>query len=420
MLVGRTHRPIIGTRVRAVECGYAALVEAAAKTVRGRAWLRRRRLWLAVGAGIVALLVLVTAALSWHFSSSAVVPDHSPWPEDVRVEARSGDRIVLERSEESERPGLFGLKWQGGQARVGAIVDRDEETVTRRLLRVRGYLAGGMDVAVESKFYAGDPRQALGLPFDEVSVRGELGPMPAWQVGGRGGTWAIVVHGINDTPDGGLRLLPTLRRAGMPAMLITYREDLGAPPSPDGYHHMGQTEWRDLQAAARYALRHGARRLVLAGYSMGGSIVAQFMQNSALAPRVAGLVLDAPALDWPAIFEYGAEEVGMPAIAAWPLERAIAARIEVDWDAVDAAKHPEAFQLPILIFHGIDDELVPISISEEFTAELPERVTLFRVPNANHTQSWNVAPRLYERRLTRFLRPWGQPDDTRTQSFGGR
>lgn len=377
-------------------------------------WFRRRRPWMA-GLAVAGVLVAVAvgAVLAWHFSSDVVVPDHSPWPEDIAVEQRAGDRIVLERDEETERPGLWGLEWQGGQARVGRVLDADEDTVTRRLLSVRGYLAAGMDVAVESKFYAGDPRQGLNLPFRQVPVRGELGTMPAWLVGERGDTWAIVVHGINATPEDGMRMLPTLRQTGMPTMLITYRDDLGAPPSPDGHHHMGQTEWRDLQAAARYALRHGAQRLVLAGYSMGGSIVAQFMQSSALAPRVAGLVLDAPALDWPAIFEYGAEEMGLPAITAWPLERAIGARIEADWDAVDAAKHPEAFQLPILIFHGIDDDLIPISISEEFAAELPDHVTLYRIPKADHTQSWNVNPRLYEHRLRAFLdelgaRPSGQ------------
>jgi alpha-beta hydrolase superfamily lysophospholipase len=380
-------------------------VEAGDREAEEVTWLRRRWPWLAgLAAATLLVAMAVAAALAWHFSSSVVVPDHAAWPEDVKVEQLSGGRIVLERNEETERPGLWGLEWQGGQARVGRMRDADEDTVTRTLLSVRGYLAAGMEVAVGSKFYTGDPGQGLGLPFRQAPVRGELGTMPAWLVSGRGDTWAIVVHGINDTPDCGLRLLPTLRRAGMPAMLITYRDDLGAPPSPDGHHHMGQTEWRDLEAAARYALRHGARHLVLVGYSMGGSIVAQFMQSSALAPRVAGLVLDAPALDWPAIFEYGAKEMGMPAIAAWPLERAVAARIEVDWDAVDAAKHPEAFQLPILIFHGADDDLIPISTSEEFAAELPDHVTVFRVPDAGHTQSWNVAPRLYERRFARFLR----------------
>jgi hypothetical protein len=355
-----------------------------------------------VGAGLLVALA-VTAVLSWHFSSRVVVPDRSPWPEETTVEARSADRIVLERNEDSERPGRYGIEWQGGQARVGAVLSRDAETVTRQLLRVDGYLTAGIEVGVESKFYSGDPLQALGIPFETVPVRGELGPMPAWLVGGDSATWAIVVHGINDTPEAGLRLLPALRRAGMPAMLITYRDDDGAPSSPDGLHHMGQTEWRDLEAAVRYAFRHGARRLVLAGYSMGGSIVAQFMQESALAPRVAGLVLDAPALSWEAAFEQGAAEMGMPAITTLPLKLAIAARIDVDWEAVDATRHLEAFQLPILLFHGTDDDLTPISASKEFAAELPGRVTLYRTPDAGHTQSWNVDPRLYDRRLGMFL-----------------
>lgn len=368
------------------------------------AWLRRRWPWLAAVAASGLLIVLaVTAAMAWQQSSRVVVPDRSPWPEDVTVEARLPGRIVLERDADTERPGRYGLEWQGGQARIGAVLDRTEETVTRRLLALDGYLPAGTEVAVESKFYTGDPRQALGMPFEQVPVRGELGAMPAWLVEDEGATWAIVVHGINDTPEAGLRLLPTLRRAGMPAMLITYRDDNGAPSSPDGHHHMGQTEWRDLEAAARYALRHGARRLVLVGYSMGGSIVAQFMQSSALAPRVAGLVLDAPALNWEAIFEHGAEEMGLPAFTTTPLKLAIGARIDVDWDAVDATRHPEDFQLPILLFHGTEDDLTPIEVSEEFAAELPGHVTLHRVPKAAHTQSWNVAPRLYERWLQAFL-----------------
>lgn len=190
-------------------------------------------------------------------------------------------------------------------------------------------------------------------------------------------------------------------------MLISYREDLGAPPSPDGLHHMGLTEWRDLQAAARYALAHGARRLLLAGYSMGGAIVAQFMERSPLRGRVAGLLLDAPALDWESILEFNAEQMGLPPFLADPVEWAIDGRIDPDWESLDALRHPADFHLPILLFHGTADKLVPISGSNAFAAELPRWVTYYRVSKAGHTESWNVDPGLYDRRLTTFLRRIG-------------
>ena len=59
--------------------------------------------------------------------------------------------------------------------------------------------------------------------------------------------------------------------------------------------------------------------------------------------------------------------------------------------------------MPILLFHGVEDDVVPIEGSDEFAEELPNRVTYYRVPKAGHTQSWNVDPRLYEARLSRFL-----------------
>ena len=380
--------------------------------MKGR-WPRRH--WRALaGAGVAILAVLgITAVVSWHFSDAVLVPDHSEWPPEVEVEAVRPDRIVLESTEDSRRPGIYGLDWDAGHAVIGAELASGSETVTRRLRDVRGYLVPGMSVGIDSRVYSGDPGQALGLPYEDVMVPGELGPMPAWQVGGPAGTWAVLVHGINDNPQSGLRLVPTLRRAGLTSLLVTYREDLGAPSSPDGFHHMGQTEWRDLEAAARFAISRGARRLVLVGYSMGGSIVAQFMQNSRLADRVDGLVLDAPALDWQEVIAFNATERGFPAVAAKPVEWAIGARIEADWENLDAIRRPESLQLPILLFHGTDDEVVPISISEELAAELPRWVTYYRAPEAGHTEAWNVNPTLYNRRLTAFLRRIGAATNLR-------
>jgi uncharacterized protein len=349
-------------------------------------------------------LVLAGAAVSWHFSSAVLVPDRSGWPVDATVEGVSPGRIALSRSMATQRPGVYGLLWQGGNAIAGEVVGGDADSVTRRLRGESGYyLRPGMKVAIDADVYAGNPRQTLGLPFADVRIPDELGPMPAWLIPGRSRTWAIVVHGINGDQQAGLRIAPTLHRDGLPSLLIAYREDLGAPPSPDGLHHMGLTEWRDLQAAARYALAHGARRLVLAGYSMGGAIVAQFMERSPLAHRVAGLLLDAPALDWKSILEFNAEKMGLPGFLATPVEWAIDVRIDPDWGSLDALRHPEDFHLPILLFHGTEDSIVPISTSNRFAEELPRWVAYYRVPRADHTESWNVDPRLYDRRLTAFL-----------------
>jgi hypothetical protein len=341
--------------------------------------------------------------VSWYFSSAVLVPDHGDLPANVRVDGVSPNQVVLSRSDSTLRAGIYGLDWQAGHAILGGVITSDAHTVTRHLSDVRGYLVGGMKVALDSDVYAGDPTQALGLPFHTVDVPDELGPMPAWMIPGHGNTWAIIVHGINHDPQIGLRIAPTLSHAGLPTMLITYREDLGAPPSPDGYHHMGLTEWRDLAAAATYALGHGAKRLLLAGYSMGGAIVAQFMERSPLAKHVAGLLLDAPALDWKAILSYNASKLGLPGFAATPVEWAIGARIDANWNSLDALKHPADFHVPILLFHGTADKLIPISSSDAFAKELPRWVTYYRVPGAAHVESWNVDPSLYEQRLTAFL-----------------
>jgi len=125
-----------------------------------------------------------------------LVPDYDSPARKATVESASGGRIVLERNADTQRPGVYGLEWTGGHAAIGAILARDDDTVTRRLRDVYGYLVPGMAVGVEPNVWVGDPAQAFGYRSEDVAVRGELGPMPAWLVPGRGDTWAIVVHGI--------------------------------------------------------------------------------------------------------------------------------------------------------------------------------------------------------------------------------
>jgi uncharacterized protein len=374
-----------------------------------RPWWRRHLRAIAA-AGVALLVVLSVGALvAWHFASFVLVPDHSPWSERVEVEAVSPGRIEFQRSDATERPGVYGLVWDGGHAVVGPILRENADRVTRRLSDIHGFLAPGLDAGIDSNVYFGHPGETLGLPYRAVVVPSELGPMPAWEIpvssraAEASSAWAIVVHGINGDRQIGLRIAPTLHRAGFNSLLISYRDDLGAPDSPDGLHHQGQTEWRDLEAAVKYAIRCGAQKIVLDGYSMGGALVTQLMEHSQLAGRIDGLILDAPALDWKAILEFNATRMGFPSFAALPIEWAIEARTDVDWGSLDALQHPDDFHLPILLFHGDDDQVIPIETSEDFAAALPRWVAYYPVPAAGHTQSWNVNPALYDRRVHRFL-----------------
>ena len=387
-----------------------------------RAW-SRRHLRLVVACLVLLLLGLAAAvAASWHFSSAVVVPDHSDWPLNTRVEAVGRHRIVLDRNDESARPGVYGLDWQAGHAIAGAILQQDDETVTRRLRDAHGYLVSGMKIALDSHVYAGNPTEALGLTFRSVAVPDPLGPMPAWQIPPAPRSphradriWAILVHGHNDSRINGLRVSPELRTLGLTSLGISYRNDLGAPRSPDGLYHLGETEWTDLAAAVRYAIRHGARRVVLFGWSMGGALVEQFMLRSPLANRVAAVVLDAPVLDWRSVIEFNSEEMGLPGFLGRPVEWALDGRVDPDWDSLDALRHTGAFQLPVLLFHSTDDETVPIADSEAFADALPAWVTFYRVPGVDHTESWNADPSLYERRLGAFLGPLFSPKSAPTK-----
>lgn len=364
---------------------------------------RRRRLSVATAA-IVVLALLGTVAVGWYFSSQVVEPNHDPGPFDDEVVSATPSAVTLKRSADTARPGVYGLDWPEGHAIVGRVQRSVDGEVTRTLRERRGVLKPGTKVAVDVNTYDGDPQTALGIPFREVGVPTGLGAMPAWQIPGRGDTWAIFVHGYNSSRVEGLRDVPVLRRLRIPTLLISYRNDVGAPKAPGGKIHLGATEWLDLQSAVRYARSRGARRFVLIGDSMGGAIVSDFVRWSKLAPRVRGFVLDAPALSWKPILSLQAGERNVPFFVLDTAELLIEQRIDVTWDELDQLRHTGEFKAPILLWHGTDDETVPISTSDELARKLPRLVDYERVRDASHVGAWNIDPRAYERRLRGFLR----------------
>jgi uncharacterized protein len=218
----------------------------------------------------------------------------------------------------------------------------------------------------------------------------------------------VFVHGKCGSRTDGLRALGPAVDAGLPSLLISYRNDEGAPADPSGEYRYGDTEWRDLEAAVEYAVDGGAEHVVLFGASMGGGIVAAFLERSDRADVVAGIVLDAPMLDLDATVDHGAAQRELPVVGALPdgltsvAEWIAGRRFDLDWAAVDHLPG-DWLEVPALVFHGTDDDLVPISITDEFAAGRPDLVQAVRVEDAGHVRSWNVDPRGYERRESAFL-----------------
>lgn len=379
---------------------------------------------------LISLLVLAAvfyAGGGWYFSNlineraldgPSMRAGH-PGDYDLHVVSLTGDRVELSAPSDAVPQalmsnGVWGLRWPGGYARVGdRVVIGDAADGTLRVERkdfelMSGSLpTPGQPAALDVRAY---PSQ-LETPLDiqNVSVPGPLGNYPAWFVPGDRSAWAIVVHGNSMTRLDGMRAVPIFNDAGFPVLVPTIRNDPGAPADPSGRLQYGVTEWKDLEAAVRFALDRGATDVILDGYSMGGGIIMAFMQNSALANKVTAIVLDAPMLDFGQTVDDNASRETLPVVGL-PLPMSLTSvakqmaawRFGVDWHALDyLGVNPG---VPTLIFHGTRDLTVPISTSEEFSQHYPDEATLVRCPDAGHIACWNLDPQAYEDRVGAFLK----------------
>ncbi|MFG2790717.1 alpha/beta hydrolase [Streptomyces sp. NPDC048419] len=358
----------------------------------------------------VALAAGAASVAAGRFASDAALkaPPGKPLPTEPRltVHATAAGQIALTRDLAALRPGVYGLAGNGTHAVVGPVLGaatHSADTVVRRLERVtQGTLEAGDKVRLTPAVHTGDPRSALGLDHRDVEILGELGALPAWFVPGVRDTWVITVHGLGATREHPMNVMEFLHRQRFPVLDLAYRGDRGAPRSPDGLNHLGETEWRDVDAAVRYAVDNGARQVVLHGWSTGATMALRAAVRSALRERISGLILDSPVLSWPTTLRALAAARRTPG-ALLPLAvRAAQGRTGLRRD-----RTAEAAQLtvPAMIFHGPDDTLAPWEYSRRLANARPNLIALHTVAQAPHGAMWNADPEAYEEALRRFLTP---------------
>jgi fermentation-respiration switch protein FrsA (DUF1100 family) len=256
--------------------------------------------------------------------------------------------------------------------------------------------------------YIGDPRAAYDYAFTGVNLESALGDLPAWLIR-PGGTaqasrWAIFVHGIGGRRENGYRFLPVLREAGLPVLMMSYRNDEGAPADPSGSYAFGLTEWQDLDIAVEYALANGAEDLVLVAESMGGGIVGQFLRHSAHADAIAAIVLDAPALDFRGIVAANVGHMGLPLSPVLTDAGLLFSGFTMPFRLGEADVRPEleAFAGPLFLSHGAADSIVPVAGSDSLLSGRVA-VTDYLRTRADHIQSWAEDSDRYDAALAAFL-----------------
>jgi len=365
--------------------------------------------WLLV---VVIVLAVALAGVGYYFSNLLTTPS-DPWSEfPKQVVAVDSGSVELGWDADTDLAGPHALLWDDGHATLGeqgaTTGTLDDGTVTYAVDEVtRGDLLAGTEAAWFAWYFEGDP-SVRGLDFKTVRPSSDVGDLESWYVPGDSDTWTIVVHGINGDRGEGLRVLPALARAGSPTLTIRYRNDPGVPTT-DNLLRLGDTEWRDVDAAMAWAVERGAEQLVLYGFSYGGQVSLQTLARADNRDRIVGLVLDGPVISWQSTLDFQAGLRGLPTLISWAGGAVTEQRLGIDLDGFDWIARADELDVPILIFHGPDDAFVPWEPSRDLAELRPDIVTLEQVDRAGHTRSWNTRPRFYEQTVEDFVASIDQP-----------
>lgn len=373
----------------------------------------------AVALLVPALLALGTALALLVFSVArrVVIPKKRPADVEILAVDTGAQTIELTRTRDTELPGRYGLFTSGtyGYVKLGAVLSADATTVRRKLLTQIEPGARVDRSAGFSGWYYSTPSE-LHLPWQNVLIGSPAGPCPAWLFRGESSTWVVQVHGRGVTRAECLRAVPVLHAAGFPNLVVSYRNDGEAPRSRSGSYALGAAEWRDVDAAVSYALRHGAERVILMGWSMGGAVALQTALNSGNRDRIAGLILESPVIDWRSVLRFQARAAGMraplPDLAMSALSVPLTARLSgaenaISFDSLDIVARADELKVPILILHSDDDGFVPADASHALQQARPDLVTMPAFSGARHTKIWNYDQTGWSDAITGWLAAQG-------------
>ena len=299
---------------------------------------------------------------------------------------------------------ILGIEGKNGHIVSEGGPVRHDIGITRSISSLNGDIRKGSRVRTDLFVYESDPETSLGLDYEEIKFDSELGELDAWVVPQKSDNWAIFIHGHRSNRRESLRLTSLFHRLGYNQMLITYRNDEGAPVDKGGYHMFGITEWKDLESAVRYSLNRGAKNINLVGHSMGGAIVLKFLLESRLSDQISKIILESPALDLNRIISAKAANLPFPASTfLLPVKKMVSRIVGFNWSELNYLENTNKYNVPILLIHSETDDTVPVILSDEFAISRPDIIEYVRLHNAPHAAAWNFHRNKIEKSIESFL-----------------
>lgn len=338
-------------------------------------------------------------------------------PKDYRLAELTddGQRIRIELDDYTKAPGSFGVFDPATKryTRIGEVtrIDEEKNRVERRIDQTGSgpeHFGPLVDWTPDVFFQP----TAVGGRYEEVSIPTAYGVAPAWLFEGENqDVWVIHIHGSWTDRSIMFRDVHAFKPLGFTSLVPSFRSDTEVRPPQAESSHLGQTEWRDVECAVAYAVAHGAKRIILSGWSMGGTMALLTAERSDYKDLIAGIVLVGPVTSWRKTIAAGAVQTGVPAVGARLVVRLLQAPLfakligleeAIDFDGLEWTEAADRVTVPTLVLQSKADQEVPWRLSAAFQQANPRTVTLIALPEAHHTQEWNASTESF----TKELRSW--------------
>ncbi len=169
----------------------------------------------------------------------------------------------------------------------------------------------------------------------------------------------------------------------------------------------GIYEHRDCLAWIDFMLHHFGSdvKIILCGISMGASTVL-IAGGTELPKNVIGILADCGYSSARAIIKKVIRQMGLPADLAYPFVK-LGARLfgHFDPDETSPVEAMKNCRVPVIFFHGEDDDYVPCEMSQENYDACTSQKKLVTVPGAGHGLSYPVDYKAYLQAVKEFFGP---------------